>query len=118
MVYREYEIRVELARTGCMVSLHIHNPERGPLRRREIVKHCEAHKREWLIQLYNAMEESKAFPYDYAGQTVLALIPIKTVHRVLRAAIKHADEKNTRAVFDQLIVPMLQASCGLGQCAP
>ena len=116
VVYREHEIRTELAMTGCLVVNHLASERRGLARRKTVMAHCESQKRDWLGGLYRAMEDSGSFPYVLAGQTILAVIPMKTVHRVLRSTILHANDTNRHDIFRKLIVPLLEEACAIGSC--
>ncbi len=116
VVYREFEIRTELAMTGCLVVNHLASKRRGSARRKTILAHCERQKRDWLGGLYRAMEDSGQFPYALAGQTILAIIPMRTVHRVLRETIKSANGTNQHDIFRKLIVPLLEEACAIKTC--
>lgn len=112
VVYREYEIRRELAKTGCLLTGQL----RSTGSHRAIAHYCREHDRQWLQHLNNALMASGRFPYAYAGQTVLAVIPLKTVHRVMRSTIKHADATHADAIFDDVLVPVLVQACDAGLC--
>ena len=118
VAYREQAIRMELTMVGCMLARHVESQERGKVRERAIKDRCYGTKYEWYVALNAALRASGEFPPDFAGQTRLALIPMKTVQHVLRMAIKHANETNYAHIFTRLIVPLLDEACALGSCAP
>jgi hypothetical protein len=115
---REHEIRTELAMVGCLVSNHMASERRGPARRRTIIEHCMDQKVDWLQSLNRALRDTGQFEHIYYGQSVLAIIPIKTLHRVLRATIKHGTKDNEKDIFRKLVVPLLLEACALGSCGP
>jgi len=116
VAYREQAIRMELAMTGCLLARHVESAERGKRRQRAILERCGGTKYQWYAALNMALMASGQFPHAFAGQTPLALIPIKTVQRVLRTAIRHANETNYAHIFTRLIVPLLTEACAVGSC--
>jgi hypothetical protein len=106
VAYREHALRSEMAFTACLATYAILYPDRTP---KALKGHCEKRNGQWMVWLNMAIQDTGGLQYAYFGQTAIALIDVRRVHKVIRYTLRELtpEDAKARLVLKKYVVPAL-----------
>lgn len=110
IAYREHALRSELAYTACVATYNVKFRNEAKHHDAQTIRRmCVDDQGKWGVWLNMALQDSGAFPYAYFGQTAIALMDVKRVHRVIRLTLRELTYEDARKamVLKKYMVPAL-----------